>query len=59
MLAIYYGSFEDHHSLRAEEWQLISQLQEESPFGMPETRELNIRKILENCTRLMNFYLNK
>ena len=50
MLAIYYGSFEDHHSLRAEEWQLISQLQEESPFGMPETRNLNIRKILDNYT---------
>lgn len=37
MRAICRGSFGDHHSLRVEELLLINQLQEESPFGMPET----------------------
>lgn len=39
MLTIYYGFFAGHHFLRVEEWQLTSQLPEESLFGMPGTRK--------------------
>lgn len=44
MSAIYYVFFEDHRFLKVEEWQLTSQLQEESPFEMPDARKLNIHE---------------